>query len=472
MRLLPILLLVVAGFAWLQVQSRTQAQDDPAALLSRARQAASEARETYEVHISDRPLWSEAIRLANRAQALAPDDLDVLRFRALIHTEVRWFSRAYSIWLEYLEAGGELSATPQEQDEGLSPAEAFAEAGNQLGYARYSAGNHAAALGYYETVLRELPENEEALYWLGLINLQLDEEEAARSYFERLVDANPDHQTARDYLTIIAEREQVGDAASQAYRDGLSAYEEGRTIDAYERFQEALSHNANFTDAAVWAGRTALELENPQAAVDYWSQVVEARPEDSAARYFLDVARTQAEYGVIAGRAFQDGQSAYEQGDLEAAAEAFGTAVETNPTMTEAWEWAARTRQELGEPELAEYYWEGVLERRPGDETVRYYLDLARQQSQFGVEAGRAFAEAVQHYQMAEFDEAEEQFQRAVELNPELAAAWGWLGRLYFTRGNYQQAAEAYGRAHELAPSNDDYAFFAQEAELLTGEGN
>lgn len=456
---LALLLLGVAGLAW--------SQPDAQALLARARDAAAEARTRYEIHTPDQRLWDEALDLAREARGLAPDDLSVARFLAQTYSEVHWYARALDAWLEYLEAGGDLQARAEEP--GPDPAEALAEAGNQLGFARYEAGNLAAALGYYQSVLRHVPDDPETLYWLGRINLELDEEEAARGYFQRLVAVEPAHETASYYLALIDERVRVGETASRAYRQGLSAYEEENLPAAHSAFVRALSANDEFIDAAVWAGRTALELEQPADAVRYWELVAARRPDDSAAQYFLEVSRAQAEWGVTAGRAFYQGQAAYEAGDVEGAADAFERALEANPEMVEAWVWAARANQERGEPEAAVGYWQGVLERRPDDERARYFLQIAQQQIEFGAEAGLAFVEAVRHYQLAELDRAEEGFLEVVAENPEFASAWAWLGRLYFARGDYRDAADAYSRAYQLEPSNGDYAFFAEEAERLAG---
>jgi tetratricopeptide (TPR) repeat protein len=470
-----LLLLGVACLAWAALQpvplfgAVALAQSETATLLEQSRAAAAQARSAYTIHTPDQPLWAEALRLAQQARRLAPEDLEVSRHLALTYSEVRWYSRALDSWTLYLEAGGELE--PGEGEAGPHPRDAFAEAGNQLGFSRYSAGNTAAAVGFYQTVLRHVPSNTEALYWLGRINLELGEVEAARGYFDRLLAEDPEHRTAGYFLTLISERELVGAAASDAYREGLSAYEEERLAEAHDAFARALAANPAFANAAVWAGRTALELGRPSTAVRFWEQAARLRPDDGA-RYFLEVARTQALWGVEAGRAFFAGQAAYEVGDLATAAEEFVSALEANPAMVDAWVWAARSTQELGEPAEALYYWQGALELRPDDERARYFMELARQQMAYGPEAGQAFMEGVRHYQLAEFEQAEAGFQTAVAENPGFAAAWAWLGRLYFTRADYDLAAEAYGRAAELQPDNEDYAFFAEEAARLAGEGS
>ena len=457
---LALLLLSIAGVSL--------AQSSVQELLTQARASAREARATYDIHTPDRRFWAQALDFTQRALRLQPDNLEAQRLLATTYSEVNWYVRAFEVWTEYLEAGGTLQ--PAATDEGPPPAQAYAEAGNQLGYSRYRSGNLAAAVGYYQAVLRHVPENAEALYWLGRLNLELDETEAARGYFQRLLEVEPGHETASYYLTLIEERARVGEEASRAYRDGLAAYEEDRPVDAHEAFARAVRINGNFADAAAWAGRTALELGKPTAAADYWQQVLDLRPGDAAAQYFLEVAHTQALWGVEAGRAFMEGQAAYARGDSAAAAASFEQALEANPQMTEAWVWAARASQESGDPQAAVRYWQEVLERRPHDDSARYFLEVARQQIEFGSEAGVAFADAVRHYQLAEFEEAESGFREAVEANPQFATAWGWLGRLYFTRGEYRQAAEAYGRAAQLEPGNGDYGFFAEEAARLAQE--
>jgi tetratricopeptide (TPR) repeat protein len=157
---------------------------------------------------------------------------------------------------------------------------------------------------------------------------------------------------------------------------------------------------------------------------------------------------------------------------LQAANEAFVEAARASAEFEDAWVWAARTYQELGNHAEAIYWWQGVLRLDPGDSRAEYFLSQAQNQLAYGVAAGEAFTRAVRAYQVADVAAAETAFREAVEANPEFAAAWGWLGRIAFADERYEDAAEAFSRAAELQPDNQDYAFFAEEARRLAGGGS
>jgi serine/threonine-protein kinase len=53
-------------------------------------------------------------------------------------------------------------------------------------------------------------------------------------------------------------------------------------------------------------------------------------------------------------------------------------------------------------------------------------------------------------------DDASLRCQKAAELSPNLATAHSCLGRIFRTKGNYEQAADEYRRAIEIDPGNDD----------------
>src|SRR5690625_862442 len=150
-------------------------------LLERATELSSQAREAYQIHTPDQRLWRDALALFEDALRQAPEDPEVLRAAASAYADVNWHARAFDLWNRYLELGGELT----EEDR-----ESFSGAGTALGYSRYRAGNGSGALPYYEAVLRHLPDDQESLYWLGVIRLDLGENEEARAHFERLLELN------------------------------------------------------------------------------------------------------------------------------------------------------------------------------------------------------------------------------------------------------------------------------------------
>ena len=58
------------------------------------------------------------------------------------------------------------------------------------------------------------------------------------------------------------------------------------------------------------------------------------------------------------------------------------------------------------------------------------------------------------HWEAGEYDEAEEHFAQALELEPEWARAWHGLGRLYFSREQYEEAVDAFQQSTALEEEN------------------
>jgi len=438
----------------------------------------------------DDAAWRAAIEAADAAVAAAREAAageafgpahdalrEALALSARVYGLTGWHSRAFAAWDAYLTEGGEVlarAAPPAALPAALAAGfrtdlELALGALGQLAFARYQAGDLEGAQGAYLTMLELDGAHPEALRWLARIAFESGDTAVAIRIWERLLQVAPDDEGARFFLELSREREAYGAAASDAYRAGLRAYEAGDLAAALPAFERAYAANAAFVQAAVWAGRTALELGRPAAAARYWRAVLDADPGDARAAWFLEVAQAQQRWGVEAANAYYAGQSAYAAGDLEAARASFEAAAEREPSFVDALVWAARTSQEAGDAEAAVGYWEAVLRLDPADQRARWFLQAARQQREFGERAGAAFAAGLEAYQAGDAAGARAGFTEAVRLAPGFAAAWGYLGQLEFLAGDHAAAAEAYARALELEPDNDDYAFFAQEARRLAG---
>lgn len=469
-RPVPRPLLLAAALLALLAAAPALAQRPPevGALLDAAREAAALGRASAVTPHPDGLGWRDAIRLGEAARERAPGDPELLRFLAVTYSDVGWHVRAWNAWRAFLDGGGELSAAPGPGER--SDIERFADVAVELGYARYEAGRPEAALPFFEALLAHAPEHPEALTWLGRIHLEAGRPDEALPYWRRLAALRPDDANAAYHLAMTEEALAVGVEASRAYRAGIAAYEAGRLEEAHARFGEALAANPAFADAQVWRARTALELGRAEEAVRAWRRALELRPNDERAAYFLELAEAQRRWGVEAGRAYYEGQAAYEEGDVAAAAESFARAAAAAPNFVDAWVWAARSHQEAGRYAEAIRFWQGVLARAPEDDRARYFLTVAQQQLEHGPVAGAAYAAALRAYELGDAAGAEERLGVAVEEAPEFLEAWSLLGRIRFSRGAYAEAADAYARAAELAPNDDDLAFFAAEARRLAGD--
>ncbi len=453
-----------------------RAQADVSDLLDRARATVEQAKTSYAgtLFMTDQPLWREALSLGEEALRAAPSDPQTQLFMATTYGYVRWYVRAWQHWQEYFLLSGDLD-TAQSLEANAS--DFFKEAGTELAFSRYEAGDKQTALEFYTAVLEHLPADAETLGWLGRIHFELAEPELALPYWQRLLVIEPDNSGAQYYLELSEQQLSYGKEASDAFQQGLNAYSAGELQIALEFFEAALSSNPEFSDAYVWAGRSALEARQPETALGLWQRVLEQNPDDGAARYFLQVAQAQLEWGIDAANAFFDGQVLYAQDNLAEAATRFQEALAFNPAYKDAAIWAARSFQELAQPTLAKNFWEVALEIDPSDRDARYFLRQASEQEKHGMAAGAALFQGREAFELADMTLAQSLFEEAVTVNPGFTEAWGWLGRVHFVQGNYPEAALAYERALELEPTSSAYAFFAGESRLLAsgdldGEGD
>ncbi len=435
----------------------------------------------------DDAVWREAIAAADELVAAAEqagaadrttagqdDLLRAYRLRAHVYGATNWYIRAFSAWNDYLAEGGELSGRtlelPDDVSDKVLPDEAeFHRVVGQLAFARYEAGDMSGARSWYLTLLDILPDDPEALRWLARIAFEENDTAAAVVIWQRLVEVAPDDEGARFFLDLSREREHYGEGASEAYRLGLREYEAGDLTGALDAFRAAVAANPEFTDATVWAGRTALELDLPGEAVGYWVRATTLAPEDARSRWFLEYARTLDRWGVAAGRAYYAGLAAYEAGELDAAAERFRAATEAAPEFVDAYVWAARSTQEAGRPAEAIAYWQAVLRLDRTDDRARYFIRSARLAIAHGTAAADAYARGMAAYAAGDGLTAQAEFAAATTAAPDFTLAWAYLGQVAFQNRDYAAAAAAYGRAGELEPDNDDYPFFAGEAERLAG---
>ena len=444
-----------------QASPQTNNQANVDALLRQAEAIAQAARERYRgtTYSFDQPLWQEALLAAEQARALEPRNLEVLAFLADTYHTIAWDARTREYWLRYLNAGGTRSDRVVQQ---------LTDALLELGFARYQNEDFEGALEFYREAYDVNPQANDALLYLARIHSELGELTEALPYWREA--AARGLEGGQYFLDRTEQRLAVGVAASDAFYAGLESYQAGNLETALGHFQAATTQNAAFTEGWVWLARTALELGRSEQSGAAWQQVIELDPADDRARYFLSVAERQARWGVVAGQAFETGITAYNQGDLTAAAAAFREAVSANTDYQEARVWWARSLQESGDLAAAAGVWQGVLERDPNDERARYFLSLAQRQQDIGADAGAALSQGIARYEARDIAAAEAAFLQAVDANPNSSDAWGWLGRIAFDRSNYERAAEYYSRALELAPDNESYQFFAAEAARLAAD--
>ncbi|MFU8887650.1 MAG: tetratricopeptide repeat protein, partial [Trueperaceae bacterium] len=259
-----------------------------------------------------------------------------------------------------------------------------------------------------------------------------------------------------DAVPIVPDGPSTLELVGRGYAElGFARYQVGaldQALLAYERYLAAFPDEP---DALRWIGRIRLELDDPQGALGYWERLVLLRPDDEAARHFLTAARLGVLVGPAASRAFQQGLARYEAGDLAAAAEGFGAALEAAPSFADAHAWAGRVALEDERPAAAAGHYQQALALRPEDAGLAYFLRIAETQREHGVTAGRAFFDGLNAYESGALERAGEAFELAVAAAAGFGEAWAWLGRVRQEQGRFAAAEEAWARVLALDPGDE-----------------
>lgn len=406
--------------------------------------------------------WKALLNDLETAHA-AGDNVTLLLARA--YSEVRWHARAFTAWEQHVATGGDLTG----EILGVTDRERFVTTVRQLAYARYQQGLLPAAEELYARWAEVMPGESEPLRWQARIAQELGESERAMKLWRQVALLAPADEGAQYFVTVSEEEAQYGQAASQAYRAGIAAFEAGDYEVALEQFVLATTENPDFEAPYEWTARAAAEAGQPSIAYDYWQRVLADNPGDERAAWFVELSRTQVRWGTAAANAYYIGSAAFERGDYHEAVREFQVAYEQAPNWNRALEWYARALMQVGRAAESGPLWQELTEREPSNQTARYFANQATLRERVGTQAADLYDEGVSADREGDYRGAVTAFSAAVALAPDLVEGWEHLGRIHFAAGNYYQAADAYHAALNLDPDNDDYQFFYEQALRLAG---
>ncbi|MEM7737747.1 MAG: tetratricopeptide repeat protein, partial [Deinococcota bacterium] len=329
--------LITSPDAWPAILS-----DEARALLAQAETTAARAYTTYDTHTPDRPLWRETLQLARRARELAPDRTEPVRFLAEIYLITEWYFRSWETWLEYIDLGGELDSSALTQ---------LSIAGKNIGYLSYQQENLDRAELFFGEVYELNPEDTEALMWLGRLNFEQADPEAALPFWEEAVQRDlrsPQAQTAVYFLQRTQSQLIYGVDASNAFYDGFEAYERSNLESALTSFVRAINLNDAYRPALQLAGQVNLEQGNLAQARRFYRQAAAIDALEDEPRYFRAEDVDASLYGEDAITAFQAGVRAFEANNLSAARREFARATALSSGYAAAWLWRGYAEFEQG----------------------------------------------------------------------------------------------------------------------------
>jgi len=302
----------------------------------------------------------------------------------------------------------------------------------QQGLEHHRAGRFGEAGRLYRSALEAQPEHPDALYLLGVINLQTGDPGAALALLERAVAASPAQPEFRN-------------TCGEAYR-AL-----GRLEAATEQYREAVRLNPGHAGAENNLGNVWRDQGRPDEALAHYRRAVELAPDFPMARNNLGVALKDS--------------GALEEGIAE-----LRRAIELMPDYAEAHSNLGNALHQAGRPEEAATSHRRAIELQPGYAEAHLNLGNALRAMRRSADALAAYERAaslrpelpVGHYnlgialdEMGRAEEAARAYEQAIQLDPGYAEAQHNLGNAYDQLGRNADAIACFRRAIELRP---DYA--------------
>lgn len=255
-------------------------------LLQAAAQGLEQAREKRQPISPDQPEVKKAVQLGRKALKAQPDNPSTLRFLAELYSEMNFYGPAFGYWQRLEETPAGLTAEEKRS---------LAQTGTQLAYARYEASDKEAALAAYQKVAEVLPENQRALRWSGRILLEMNQPKTALAYWQRALALRPQDESLRYFVALSKAGVTYGLAAAEAFYDGVSAYEKGRTPRARHAFRRASRENPDYAAAWGYLGRIAFEQQDYLEAKALYARARRKAPENKTYDYFFKQARQKVE---------------------------------------------------------------------------------------------------------------------------------------------------------------------------------
>ncbi len=320
----------------------------------------------------------------------------------------------------------------------------------------HRAGKLQVADALYRAILRAQPGHPDANHNLGVLEVSLNNSEAALPLFKTALEANPNHgQFWLSYIDTLIKEKQLGNA-KQVLELGRKRGLAGEKVDALERLLVDSD-----TDPAAGASRTArllpaLELREAgryQEAEEWLSRFLATEPRDAEAWsllsyvYLLD--RKDAESGNALSTAASiapdlpsvhrnQARLLLRQSKPAEALERAQSGYERSPDDPESWLVLASCLGAIRKDQEALHLIEKALLARPD------YAEAFASRSLVRLRAN-------------DVPGAINDIEMAVSLKPHLAQMWGLLGTLRYQAKNLSGAIEALEKAHELEPANVRY---------------
>ncbi len=311
---------------------------------------------------------------------------------------------------------------------------------------KHIAGNLQEAEAIYQSILKEQPDEPDALHLLGLLAHQVGNNAASVDLIERAISVRNDvpdfyfhcgsAYQALDRRDLAIKRYEQALAINPDYFDvlnnlGLLLHGMGQLKEATRRYEQALAVNPNFAEAYNNLGNIIQEMNRPDEAIRRYEQALAIDPDYAEAHNNL-------------------GLSLLKSDSHAEAVSHFKRALILNPDYAEAHNNLANSFQESKLFEKAIYHYEQAINIKPDYAEAHNNLGLVLQKKELR-------------------DDAINYYKKAINIKPDYAEAHYNLGNILQEEVELKEAVYHYEQAINIKPDYAEAHYNLGFANLLNG---
>lgn len=345
-------------------------------------------------------LYDEAIECFNKAIEIAPNRAVSYSNRANARNDM-----------------GDVDGAMGDYNKAIEIDPEYAQGYHNRGGLLVRKGNFDAAIADFDKAIEIDPLYANAFYGRALVCEGKGELEGAINNYSKAAEINP-----RDFECIC--------------RRGSAYYEKGDISSAISDFDKVIEINAKYVSAFINRGSARVKKSDFNGAADDFTKAIGIDPSNYVSYYNRGLVRK-------------------EMNDLDGAIADFNKAIEINPEDADIYYARGLALGKRGDTEGL-YDFMKVLKLSPEHPAAQVIRDVVKRRKdkpssrESGSEefnsTGALFAN------MGRIDEALENFNRAIQLNPNNAEAHANRGGILFTKGDFRDAIIDYTRAIEINP--------------------
>jgi tetratricopeptide (TPR) repeat protein len=388
----------------------------------------------------------------------------------------------------------------------------------QLGQLLEARGNATGAENAYKRALAVNPAHVPSRLALGALYAEQNNLTAASQQYRAALDAGADDPAALKQIGLVLLANRQYDQAADAFERALQApsssadaelyhglaqanLARGRLDDAAAQEQRALDESGGtYAAALVGLGDIALRRNQPTEAVQRYTDAVKLDGRLTAGHIGLGrAAAAQGNWSVAEAR-FRDaiaidpnsaaahlwlGEALARTPSPAAAIPEYARAIELQPRYPEAFYGLAQAQAAAGQLDLAQQNLATALQLRASYPDALLLQGKIYEQQGRDVLAMEAYGKSIAadgsvaepYYRRAllsmrkdQLDDAENDLEQAIKIQPNFPEAHYWLGRAYLAQSQFRQARDELASANEQRGGNyPDALFYQAMAEEQSG---